>query len=116
MKKFSELRESLVEAKELTYTVVHAKKGKVVVTAPTSYDAAQKAAKQWKLKSTGGVDAYLMKESVELDGEQKGEAKRDDANFTFVSAWEWTGDPTASVLHKEELKFENIELKQRSYK
>ena len=67
MKQFSELRESLVEAKELTYTVVHAKKGKVVVTAPTSYDAAQKAAKKWKLKSTGGVDAYLMKESVELD-------------------------------------------------
>jgi hypothetical protein len=69
VKQFSELRESLVEAKELTYTVVHAKKGKVVVTAPTSYDAAQKAAKQWKLKSTGGVDAYLMKEetSVELD-------------------------------------------------
>ena len=57
------------EAKEYSYTVVHAKKGKVVVTAPTSYDAAQKAAKQWKLKSTGGVDAYLMKEeaSVELD-------------------------------------------------
>jgi hypothetical protein len=67
VKQFSELRESLVEAKELTYTVVHAKKGKVVVTAPTSYDAAQKAAKKWKLKSTGGVDAYLMKESVELD-------------------------------------------------
>jgi len=59
----------LEEAKEYSYTVVHAKKGKVVVTAPTSYDAAQKAAKQWKLKSTGGVDAYLMKEetSVELD-------------------------------------------------
>ena len=48
------------EAKEHTYTVVHAKKGKVVVTAPTSYDAAQKAAKKWKLKSTGGVDAHLM--------------------------------------------------------
>ena len=48
------------EAKEHTYTVVHAKKGKVVVTAPTSYDAAKKAAKQWKLKSTGGVDAHLM--------------------------------------------------------
>ena len=48
------------EAKEHTYTVVHAKKGKVVVTAPTSYDAAKKAAKQWKLKSTGGVDAHIM--------------------------------------------------------
>lgn len=47
---------------------------------------------------------------------EEGEAKRDDVNFAFVSAWEWTGDPRNSVLHKEELKFENIELKQRSYK
>ena len=52
--------ESVNEAKENSYTVVHAKKGKVVVTAPTSYAAAQKAAKQWKLKSTAGVDSYLM--------------------------------------------------------
>ena len=55
--------ESVNEAKEYSYTVVHAKKGKVVVTAPTSYAAAQKAAKQWKLKSTAGVDSYLMESS-----------------------------------------------------
>ena len=54
----------LDEGKELTYTVVHAKKGKVVVTATTSYDAAKKAAKQWKLKSTAGIDSYLMKEET----------------------------------------------------
>jgi len=60
VKKFSEIRTHTQEAKEHTYTVVHAKKGKVVVTAPTSYDAAKKAAKQWKLKSTGGVDAHIM--------------------------------------------------------
>ena len=47
---------------------------------------------------------------------EEGEAKRDDVNFAFVSAWEWTGNPSESVLHKEDLKFENIELKQRSYK
>lgn len=47
---------------------------------------------------------------------EEGEAKRDDENFAFVSAWEWTGNPSQAVLHKEELKFENIELKQRSYK
>lgn len=66
-KDVAEFMKGMNEAKEYSYTVVHAKKGKVVVTAPTSYDAAQKAAKQWKLKSTGGVDAYLMKESVDLD-------------------------------------------------
>ncbi|MDA1336717.1 MAG: fumarate reductase/succinate dehydrogenase flavoprotein subunit [Bacteroidetes bacterium] len=46
----------------------------------------------------------------------EGEALRDDENFAFVSAWEYTGDPSDSNLHKEDLKFENIELKQRSYK
>jgi hypothetical protein len=89
VKQFSDLRESLVEAKELTYTVVHAKKGKVIVTAPTSYDAAQKAAKKWKLKSTGGVDAYLMKESVELDEAMgklnaKGEIEMTAKNYAKV--------------------------------
>ena len=59
-----EVELELDEGKDLTYTVVHARKGKVVVTAPTSYAAAQKAAKQWKLKSTAGVDAHLMKEEA----------------------------------------------------
>ena len=64
-------------------------------------------------ESCGG---HFREESVEMDGEQKGEAKRDDANFAFVSAWEWTGDPSESKLHKEQLEFNDIELKQRSYK
>ncbi len=64
-------------------------------------------------ESCGG---HFREESVELDGEQKGEAKRDDANYAFVSAWEWTGDPSEAKLHKENLEFKDIELKQRSYK
>ena len=47
---------------------------------------------------------------------EEGEALRDDANFAYVAAWEYTGDPSSSVLHKEDLKFENVELKTRSYK
>jgi len=46
----------------------------------------------------------------------EGEAQRNDDEFTFVSAWEWTDTNTEPILHKEELKFENIELKTRSYK
>ena len=46
----------------------------------------------------------------------EGEALRDDENFKYVSAWEYKGEIADSVLHKEELKFEFIELKQRSYK
>ena len=47
---------------------------------------------------------------------EEGEAVRDDANFTFASAWEYKGEPSEAVLHKEELVYENIELKTRSYK
>lgn len=64
-------------------------------------------------ESCGG---HFREESVELDGEQKGEAKRDDENFKYVAAWEYTGNPREAVLHKEELTFNDIELKQRSYK
>ena len=47
---------------------------------------------------------------------EEGEAMRKDDEFTYVSAWEYTGVPSEANLHKEELTFENIELKQRSYK
>ena len=46
----------------------------------------------------------------------EGEALRDDENFSFVSAWEWTGDPATSIRHEEPLVFENVALTQRSYK
>ena len=46
----------------------------------------------------------------------EGEAMRDDENFTFVSAWEYKGEPADAVLHKEELNYEEIEVKTRSYK
>jgi succinate dehydrogenase / fumarate reductase flavoprotein subunit len=47
---------------------------------------------------------------------EEGEALRDDENFSFVSAWEWTGDPATSIRHEEPLEFENVALTQRSYK
>ena len=64
-------------------------------------------------ESCGG---HFREESVELDGEQKGEAKRNDADYAYVAAWEYKGEPADAVLHKEELEFKDIELKQRSYK
>ncbi|QIE59602.1 fumarate reductase/succinate dehydrogenase flavoprotein subunit [Rasiella rasia] len=64
-------------------------------------------------ESAGG---HYREESVEQSGEQKGEALRDDENFKYVSAWEYKGEPKDAVLHKEDLIFENIELKTRSYK
>ena len=47
---------------------------------------------------------------------EEGEALRIDEDFAYASAWEYTGVPAEAKLHKEELTFENIELKQRSYK
>ena len=46
----------------------------------------------------------------------EGEALRDDKNFTYVAAWEYKGDDKDPELHKEELVYENIEVKQRNYK
>ena len=44
------------------------------------------------------------------------EALRDDENFAYVAAWEFTGVGNDPVLHKEDLEFENVKLTQRSYK
>lgn len=60
-------------------------------------------------ESCGG---HFREEYVTEDGE----ARRDDENFAYVAAWEYTGEPSDAVLHKEELEFNDIKLKQRSYK
>ena len=44
-----------------------------------------------------------------------GEAQRDDENFKFVAAYEYQENGTAT-LHKEELEFQDIKLRQRNYK
>ena len=49
---------------------------------------------------------------------EEGEALRNDEDYAFVSAWEYLGvnGKLETKLHKEELEFEFVELKQRSYK
>ena len=46
----------------------------------------------------------------------EGEALREDTNFAFTSAWEFSGEKTPPKLNKETLEFENVQLTQRSYK
>ncbi|MDP3461981.1 MAG: fumarate reductase/succinate dehydrogenase flavoprotein subunit [Bacteroidales bacterium] len=46
----------------------------------------------------------------------EGEALRNDTEFNFVAAWEFTGENKEPALHKEPLVFEFIEVKQRNYK
>ena len=64
-------------------------------------------------ESCGG---HFREEYQEMDGAQKGEAKRDDDNYAYVAAWEWTGDAGKAQLHKEALEFNEVKLTQRSYK
>ena len=64
-------------------------------------------------ESCGG---HFREEFAEESGPQKGEAKRDDENFAFVAAWEYKGEPGDAQMHKEDLEFIDVELKQRSYK
>ncbi len=66
-------------------------------------------------------DALERKESAgghfrEEHQTSEGEALRNDEDFAFTSAWEYVGEPSKAILHKEHLQFNNIELKQRSYK
>lgn len=46
---------------------------------------------------------------------EDGEALR-RPEFQYVAAWEYKGTPKDAVLHKEDLEYENIEVKERSYK
>jgi len=66
-------------------------------------------------------DALNRKESCgghfrEESQTEDGEAKRDDDNFSFVGAWEYTGENNAPILNKEDLKFDVVHPTQRSYK
>jgi succinate dehydrogenase / fumarate reductase, flavoprotein subunit len=45
-----------------------------------------------------------------------GEAERDDENYKYVAAWQWTGENQKQILHKEDLKYEVVKVSQRSYK
>ncbi len=47
---------------------------------------------------------------------EEGEAKRDDDNFKYVAAWEWSGENVPQELHKERLDYEVVKVSQRSYK
>jgi succinate dehydrogenase / fumarate reductase flavoprotein subunit len=62
-----------------------------------------------RTESCGG---HFREESQTPDGE----ALRDDENFSYVAAWEYSGDLSQPRLHKEPLAFEYVHPTQRSYK
>ncbi len=46
----------------------------------------------------------------------EGEALRNDDDYAYVAAWEYTGDVSKPDLHREDLEFQNVKLTTRSYK
>jgi succinate dehydrogenase / fumarate reductase, flavoprotein subunit len=66
-------------------------------------------------------DALVREESCgghfrEEHQTEDGEALRDDANFAHVTAWEWSGSPSAPTEHREPLVYDHVEFSTRSYK
>ena len=64
------------------------------------------------LHRTESCGGHFREESQTPDGE----ARRDDAHFSYVAAWEFQGVGKAPALHKEPLAFEYVKPTQRSYK
>ena len=91
-----------------------------------SLEKAGRVADFFELGELMCIDALNRRESCggHFRGESQtedGEALRHDDEFAYVSAWEWAGDDEsnqmrAPVLHKEDLVYTAIEMKQRSYK
>jgi succinate dehydrogenase / fumarate reductase flavoprotein subunit len=86
-----------------------------------SLERAGRVADFFELAELMCIDALDRKESCgghfrEESQTDEGEAKRDDENFTHVSAWEYTGNLSKPTFHKEPLEFEAVQLTQRSYK
>ncbi|MCU1487203.1 MAG: sdhA, partial [Actinomycetia bacterium] len=86
-----------------------------------SLEKAGRVADFFELAELMCIDALHREEScgghfrVEHQTED-GEALRDDENFAYAGAWEFTGDTGNPALHKEPLVFEYVHLAQRSYK
>ncbi len=86
-----------------------------------SLEKASRVADFFELGELMCIDALNRRESCggHFRGESQtedGEALRHDDQFAYVAAWEFAGDGEPPILHKEDLVYTAIEMKQRSYK
>ncbi|QBR94370.1 fumarate reductase/succinate dehydrogenase flavoprotein subunit [Nocardioides euryhalodurans] len=86
-----------------------------------SLEKAGRVADFFELGELMCIDALNRRESCggHFRGESQtedGEALRHDDQYAYVAAWEFAGDDQPPVLHKEDLVYTAIEMKQRSYK
>jgi succinate dehydrogenase / fumarate reductase, flavoprotein subunit len=85
-----------------------------------SLEKAGRVADFFELAELMCIDALHRDESAgghfRVEYQDQGEAKRNDDQFLYVGAWEYTGDTSEPRLHKETLEFEEVKLATRSYK
>jgi succinate dehydrogenase / fumarate reductase flavoprotein subunit len=84
-------------------------------------ELASRVADYAELGELMAIDALHRRESCgghfrEESQTPEGEARRDDANFSYVAAWEYPCSEGEPILHKEPLVFENVVPTQRTYK
>ena len=95
------------EGEENHYLCVHAQKGSMKCTAGSSYEAAKKAAAQWKMKSTAGIDAHLMGDEPKTATEGHSPHKKGTAKYKKHMAAKHAGmnEGTAEQLEKQAIDF-----------
>jgi len=85
-----------------------------------SLEKAGRVADFFELAELMCIDALQREESCgghfRVEYQVDGEAKRNDDEFLYVSAWEYTGEKSEPRLHKEALTYEEVKLATRSYK
>ncbi len=86
-----------------------------------SLEKAGRVADFFELAELMCLDALDRKESCgghfrEEHQTPEGEALRDDANYSYVAAWQYQGEGRAPALNKEPLTFNYVKPSQRSYK
>lgn len=83
-------------------------------------DKAQRVSDFMELGELMVIDALNRNESCgghfREEYQDNGEAKRDDEHYMYAASWEFTDVGKDPILHKEDLKYENIKLQVRSYK
>ena len=115
------LKEAIEEIKELRNEFWQRVKVPNVEGMNTELEKALRVADFLEMGELIARDALMRNESCgghfrEEYQTPDGEAQRDDEHYAFVAAYEYQGDNQEPVLHKEQLVFENVKLKQRNYK
>ena len=115
------LREAIVEISELRKEF-----WKDVRVPGTQFELNEELAKATRVADFLELGELFAKDALEREesagGHFREEYQTEDGEalrrpeFQYVAAWEYKGEPKDAVLHKEELEYENIEVKERSYK